>query len=289
MSDHLRRVTSASSQVTLLGNNIQNELICLLGSEVKKATIRKINKSKYFSVILDSTPDITHKDQISLTIRYVTEQDGISGDVAVEESFIGYKVAKESTGEALSELLFAEIESCHLNMNDCRGQAYDNGANMAGVNKGVQARVLKEYPRASFTPCTSHSLNLVISDGAKSSVKSTSLFGIIQRIYTIFAGSTKRYCIVSEHVQSLSIKQVCETRWEARISSIQAIRYQYADVRQALIELADSVEDPKTASEAQSLISHMEDFSFLTCLIVWHDLLFQVNLVSKTLQGKMTD
>ncbi|KAK9736868.1 hypothetical protein QE152_g11252 [Popillia japonica] len=33
----------------------------------------------------------------------------------------------------------------------------------------------------------------------------------------------------------------------------------------------------------------MEDFSFLTSLIVWHDLLFQVNLVSKTLQGKMAD
>lgn len=291
MSDHLRRVTSSSSQVTLLGNNIQNELICLLGSEVKQAIIKKITKSKYFSVILDSTPDISHKDQISLTIRYVTEEDRTSGDIAVEESFIGYKVAKESTGEALSELLFEEIENCHLNMNDCRGQAYDNGANMAGINKGVQARVLKEYPRASFTPCTSHSLNLVVSDGAKSSVKSTSLFGIIQRIYTIFAGagSTKRYCIISEHVQSLSIKQVCETRWEARISSIQAIRYQYAEVRQALIELSDSVEDPKTASEAQSLITHMEDFSFLTCLIVWHDLLFQVNLVSKTLQGKMAD
>ncbi|XP_057658484.1 52 kDa repressor of the inhibitor of the protein kinase-like [Diorhabda carinulata] len=160
---------------------------------------------------------------------------------------------------------------------------------MAGINKGVQARVLKEYPRASFILCTSHSLNLVVSDGARSSVKSTSLFGVIQQLYTIFAGSTKRYCIVSEHIQSLSLKQVCETRWEARISLIQAIRYQYAEVRQALIELADSVDDPKTVSEAQSLIKHMEDFSFLTCLIVWHDFLFQVNVVSKTLQGKMAD
>ncbi|KAG8318191.1 hypothetical protein J6590_108579 [Homalodisca vitripennis] len=33
----------------------------------------------------------------------------------------------------------------------------------------------------------------------------------------------------------------------------------------------------------------MEDFSFLVCLIVWHDVLFEVNLISKTLQGKSTD
>lgn len=54
---------------------------------------------------MDSTPDISRKEQISLTIRYVEEED-IRGDIAVEESFISYTVAKESTGEALSEFLF---------------------------------------------------------------------------------------------------------------------------------------------------------------------------------------
>lgn len=70
MSDHLRRRTSTkSSQVSLLGNSTQNELLCILGGEVKQAIVNKIMKSKYFSLIMDSTPDISHKDQISLTIR----------------------------------------------------------------------------------------------------------------------------------------------------------------------------------------------------------------------------
>lgn len=40
---------------------------------------------------MDSTPDISRKEQISLTIRYVKEED-IRGDIAVEESFISYTV-----------------------------------------------------------------------------------------------------------------------------------------------------------------------------------------------------
>lgn len=49
------------------------------------------------------------------------------------------------------------------------------------------------------------------------------------------------------------------------------------------------MDDPAVSSEVKSLVMHMEEFSFLVCLIVWHDLLFEVNLVSKTLQGKTTD
>lgn len=232
---------------------------------------------------MDSTPDISHRDQISPTIRCVlSEEDETSEAIKVKESFISFKAAHESTGEALSTVLFEEIEACHLDTTDCRGQAYDNGANMAGAHKGVQTRVLKEYPRASFTPCSCHSLNLVVSDGAKSSVKSTLLFGILQRLHTIFAASTKRYCVISEHVTTLSLKQVCETRWEARINSLQA-------VRESLIELSENVDDSKVSSEALSLVSHMEDFSFLISLILWYDLLFQVNIVSKSLQSKTAD
>lgn len=48
-------------------------------------------------------------------------------------------------------------------------QGYSNGPNMVGNIIGVQRLILDEYPRAIFTLCLSHSLNLVVKDAAKSS------------------------------------------------------------------------------------------------------------------------
>lgn len=289
LMEHLRRISYQQTHFHLLSVSIQNELINLLGNAVKQTILNRIQQAKYFSVIFDCTPDISHNEQTSLMIRYVHEDPEDSGKITIEESFIAYRIAEETTGEALADLMFKEIAECGLNMKNCRGQGYDNGANMAGIHKGVQARVREDFPLAFFVPCGCHSLNLVIADGAKSSVKSSSLFGILRRLFTIFAGSTKRWCVISEDVKNLTLKQVCETRWESRINAVQAVRYQYVEVRDALIKLGDKADDPTTASEAQSLINHMEDFSFLVCLLIWHDLLFEVNMISKSLQGKTTD
>ena len=40
--------------------------------------------------------------------------------------------------------------------------------------------------------CACHSLNLTLCDMAHSCVKAVSFFGIMQRIYSLFANSTKR-------------------------------------------------------------------------------------------------
>ncbi|GFY45698.1 integrase catalytic domain-containing protein [Trichonephila inaurata madagascariensis] len=44
---------------------------------------------------------------------------------------------------------------------NCREQAYDNAATMAGCYTGVQQRIKDINPNAEFVPCSNHSLNLV--------------------------------------------------------------------------------------------------------------------------------
>jgi hypothetical protein len=71
-----------------------------------------------------------------------------------------------------------------FDMDDYRGQGYDNGANMVGLKKSVQSRITREFPKAFFNPRGCHSVNLVISDAAKTSVKLVS--------FVYFSSSTKR-------------------------------------------------------------------------------------------------
>lgn len=154
-------------------------------------------------------------------------------------------------------------------------------------NKGVRSRISKLYPRAFFNPCGCHSLNLIVGDAAKSSVKSVSLFGVLQRLYILFSASTKRWAVLKTHVTNLTVKQVCETRWECCIQCVKAIRYQFKEICDAL--MAEKAEDPKISSEAKSLELFFTDYSFIFALIVWYDVLFQVNLISKMMQSKNLD
>jgi hypothetical protein len=144
------------------------------------------------------------------TLRFVDTNDN-KDQVKVRECFIAYKPVSDSSGAGLTGLFDEIVQEFDWDMNDCRGQGYDNGANMVGVNKGVQTRILNQYSRSFFNPSGCHSLNLVVADAAKTSVKSVSLFGFHQRLFVLFSGSTKRWQVISKHVEGPSLKKGCET------------------------------------------------------------------------------
>ena len=52
-------------------------------------------------------------------------------------------------------------EVCTLDFSKCRGQSYDNAANMSGRYKGMQQKVLEQNKYAIYVPCVGHSINLV--------------------------------------------------------------------------------------------------------------------------------
>lgn len=166
----------------------------------------------------------------------------------IREHFMGFLEAEESTGQHLASMILTRLEELGIPFEDCRGQSYDNGANMKGKNKGVQARLLEKNPRALFVPCGAHTLNLVVCDAAKGSVDAMSYFGVLQKLYTLFSASSQRWAILKNHV-SITLKMWAETRWESKVKSVEPMRYQRAAVREALIEVRDNTKDPAVKAE----------------------------------------
>ena len=93
-----------------------------------------------------------------------------------------------------------------------------------------------------------------------------------------------------DNVPKLTVKPLSNTRWESRIKSVQPIMYQTPQIRKALKELEKSAtddRDPVAVSDAQSLFSTIGNFEVIVGMVIWHDILFSVNMVSKKLQSKI--
>jgi len=65
---------------------------------VKQKILSHVINCKYYSVILDSTPDVSHTDQLSRIIRYVLQLDNMC---EIKESFIDFVHCDVKTGAGL--------------------------------------------------------------------------------------------------------------------------------------------------------------------------------------------
>lgn len=180
----------------------------------------------------------------------------------------------------MSTLILKMLEDLEIPFDDdCRGQSYDNGANMRGKNKGVQARLLLRNPRALFVPCGAYTLNLVVADAAKNSKDATGFFGVLLKLYSLFSASVQRWAILKKHA-NLTLKMWSETRWESRVKAVEPLLYETAAVREALLKVRKNSKNPIIKIEAQFLSKEVGSFRFSLCTVVWYDILSQIQQVS---------
>ena len=70
----------------------------ILAEQVKSTIINEIKNAKYFSISVDSTPDISHVDQLTIIVRYLKD------DIIVER-FITFVEIHSHTGLDLTNVL----------------------------------------------------------------------------------------------------------------------------------------------------------------------------------------
>lgn len=287
MTEHVRRITNKETHIHYLSHDIQNELIHLLAENIRQHILDKLKSAKYYSIIVDCTPDISKVEQMSIVLRFIDIGTGVTAEVIFCEYFLEFFPAEKSTGEALTEYILEVLQKYNIPLKNMRGQGYDNGANMKGNVSGVQRRVLNLNNRAFYIPCYAHSLNLVVNDAAKASKEGVKYFSTIENIYDFSSASTRRWGILTKHLgKKYSVKRLSSTRWSSRIDATRPFRYNPQEIYAALIEISEDLTfEANARCEAESLAQNILTFSFCCCTVLWHSILNQINLTSKILQN----
>lgn len=264
----------------------QNEFILLCGQRIRTKLVNDIKERKYFSILFDSTPDSSRQDQISQVIRTVECKEM---GCRVVESFIDFITTTNKTGLGLSKVIQEKLEMDGLDLMDCRGQGYDNGANMAGIYSGVQARILEINDKAKFLPCAAHSLNLVGVNAAEKVPPAKLILGDVQNIYLFFSGSTSRWDVLQSKVK-LTLKYQSNTRWSSKTAAVSALYDQYPEIVDALTEISTSESFTSDVNaNALSRLRDMLNYKFLLGITIWNQILFQINICNLNLQDKTID
>ncbi|XP_065650283.1 zinc finger MYM-type protein 1-like [Hydra vulgaris] len=109
-----------------LSKTICEELIALMGEQVMGFIKDEISKSRYFSVSVDSTPAITHCDQLTIILRYI-----IMVNYQLVERFLTFINISSHTRQNLADKLLQYLSDQDIDYKNCRGQRYDNASNIS--------------------------------------------------------------------------------------------------------------------------------------------------------------
>ncbi|XP_041432322.1 zinc finger MYM-type protein 1-like [Xenopus laevis] len=284
LEQHIKKYGGESGRgvSNYMSSTIVEEFIELMGNKVAQVIVQELYTAKYFSLIVDSTPDLSHVDQLAIVLRYVNKDGPV-------ERLLGFVPIYSHTGEHLENTVLSFLAVLKINIQDCRGQSYDNASNMSGRYNGLQARIRAINQLAYYVPCSAHSLNLVGTCAAESCLKAATFFNLLECIYVFFSSSTHRWNILKNELckapGNLSVKGLSGTRWAARSDATKALRIGFQYVKNALRELESSDHQVRVQHEAKSLLGKLNHFETAILLVVWGNILERLNATSKTLQN----
>lgn len=96
LAEHMKKYgNKGRGSTSYLSNTICEEFIALMGQRVQAEIINQVQRSKYFAMIVDSTPDLAHIDQLTFVVRYVSEQG------QVFERFLKFLPIFSHTGDSV--------------------------------------------------------------------------------------------------------------------------------------------------------------------------------------------
>ena len=222
--------------------------------------VNDVKESKFFTIIADEAADSSHKEQMSLVLRFV------DSEMNVREEFISFLQCKWGlTGANLAKLILEALDNLTLSIENCRGQGYDGAGAVAGQINGLAAHILRLNPKALYTHCFSHRLNLSVCDSLgiieiKNMFKHVNevshFIRISQTLNMPFEENIKEHSSDTES-RKATLVDVCRTRWVERVEGLDTFQEIFVPLFHALHDMAYARGENFNPSRARDSLTHL--------------------------------
>ena len=144
------------------------------------------------------------------------------------EDFIRSYYVDNIKADTLVTVIKDVLIRLNIPLPNARGQCYDGPKNMCGIKNGVSNKILSENPKAFFTRCFEHTLNLAVGDMLKNARFLKDNMDTTYDISNLIKKYSKRDTMLQKIRKDLSseypgFRVLCPTRWTVRAESMKII------------------------------------------------------------------
>ena len=244
--------------------DIQNEMIKHMGVHILREIASQLHTS-FLTIMMDETTDASNVEQATLFIRWVTD------DLQVHEDFLGLYSVPSIDAAMLVSVVKDVFLRMNLSFDRVRGQCYDGASAMSGKRSGVAKQISDLEPRAIFTHCYGHALNLAASDTIKKSKVIKDALETTHEITKLIKYSPRREAIFREFkaerpCESNSrsgIRVLCPTRWTVKATALASIMSNFETLQSTWEKAVDVVQDTETKARIRGVSAMMNTFDYL--------------------------
>lgn len=270
-------------------HDIQNKLLKDMAINVLRSIASELQLSPFITVMMDETTDAANKEQVTIVFRLVTN------DFEVHEEFLGLYEVSSIDASTLVKVMKDCLCRMNIPISRIRGQCYDGASTMRGAKSGVAKIIKDEEPRALYTHCYGHSINLAVNDAIKQLRPIKGALETAYEITKLIKYSPRREGIfeqlkcaheVETGFHSAGIRLLCPTRWTVRANTLESIIVNYEVLLDTWDEALDVCRDTEIKARINGVWSQMKTFDFVFGTILGELILRHSDNLSRTIQSK---
>lgn len=256
----------------------RNQIVARIVTEIKE-------NGGFFGVEMDTSQDISSKDQCAIAIRYLE-------DTFILERTVIFLQNKDSSGKGLFSLLESALNNIGLLVESIVSFSFDGAANMRfGLTRCIQ----EVNPKSFYTWCFSHRLNLVIKGAKKLFFRIKVICSLADETAVFVKSSYKRsdkwteIATQTPNYNSLTrLKMIGQTRWSSERNSIKNIAQTELHLFvliKTLIRIACSTSSEGLAlATCCNLLSSWLDYENILLIVILNKIFTILDVTTKYLQ-----